>query len=112
MLLLLPRFTRKVYLNSEITLAAQNQSIQQIVTAIQKQTAVSVSFSAGAIKASGKINVAVKDRKLADFLKVELAAYDIDYRIVGSQVVLFQKGTADKANAEDGLSSRAQIAQR
>lgn len=97
-------------LEQRITLTAQNQSIQQIAAAIKKQTGVSVSFSAGAIKASGKINVSVKDRRLADFLKMDLAAYDIDYRVVDKQVVLFQKETAvnnsvlNKAAGEQGTT--------
>ncbi len=79
-------------LDKRVTISVKNQSLQEVVAMIKKQTAVNISFSAGVIKASGAITVSVKDKKLIDFLSTDLAGYNIDYRVVNNQVVLFQKG--------------------
>jgi len=78
-------------LDKKVTLNVQNETLQNVVSLIKKQTDINISFSAKTIKSNGSITLSVSNKKLVDVLGQEFAALDIDYRLVNDQIVLFQK---------------------
>jgi TonB-linked SusC/RagA family outer membrane protein len=88
-------------LNKKVTINVKNETLEHIAAIIKKQTGANLSFSAGAIKANGKLTLAVNDKKLIDLLHVDFAAYDIDFDVVDNQIVLFQKGSSPAKHLDE-----------
>jgi len=84
-------------LDKKVTLNVKNETLQNVVSLIKKQTDINISFSAKTIKSNGSITITVNDKKLEDVLGQEFAALDIDYRLVNDQIVLFQKSNPNKS---------------
>lgn len=94
-------------LQRRVTIVMQNGPVKQLVDQIKRQTGVKINFSAEALGSGRTITVSVTDKKLVDFLNVDLAAYKIGYRLIDGQVVLYQNGAAGTADANAAPEQRS-----
>jgi len=90
-------------LDKKVTLSVRDQTLQYVVSLITKQTGVNVSFSAKTIKSNGSITLSVNEKKLGDVLSEDLASFDIGYRLVNEQIVLFQESKTAEISSEPSV---------
>ncbi|TCC88686.1 TonB-dependent receptor [Pedobacter frigiditerrae] len=75
-------------LEKRINMDVKDETLLRVLNSIRKQTEIEFSFIPSTIKADRKITYSFKNKKLIDFLS-DLAQYDIGYRVVDQQIVLF-----------------------
>jgi len=75
-------------LNRKISIKVQNQSVQSILSGIEKQADVKFTYRSKLIPEKKKYSLDVSGEKLADVLDGLLTPLKIKYRIIGKQVVL------------------------
>lgn len=93
-------------LEKKITLNVKNELLNRVIKQIKAQTNVGFSFSESALKSGITITCSVKNKTLSDFFNNDLAAYNIGYRVVNDQIVLFQNSrTRTAGEKEPGTAS-------
>lgn len=83
-------------LEKKITLNVKNAPLSSVVSLLKSQTQAdfSLSYSDNALQPDMQISCNVKNETLQNFLNDELSSFDIAYRVVNDQVVLYKRMTA------------------
>ena len=81
-------------LDRTFNLKAENASLSQVFRQIESQTGVKFVYSPNTINASRKMDYTVKTQRIETFLKEVLKSYNITYRVIDGQVVLYSGSTA------------------
>ncbi len=88
-------------LEKKITLNVKDESLNRVIKLIKAQTNVGFSFSESAIKSGITITCSVRNKTLSDFFDNDLIAYNIGYRVVNDQIVLFQNNRTKTAGEKE-----------
>ncbi len=98
-------------LEQRITLSVRNQSLNQVINRITQQTNANFSFSTSTITTDRLFTFSVKDKTLRDFLEHDLSKYNINYKPVGEQIVLFANNTISTKTDKlvNALAAQAEI---
>jgi TonB-linked SusC/RagA family outer membrane protein len=75
-------------LNRKVSLKAANQQIFTVLKSIEKSADVKFSYSPNLIQAFRKVSLNFTDEKLSVVLETLLKPYDLQYEIVGRQIIL------------------------
>ena len=86
-------------LNSRITLKAENQNVQKVLSNIESQAKVKFLYSSSLIKSERKVNVNVQQERLGEALNAILTPLDLDYEVSGKQIILKRKKAKEEALA-------------
>lgn len=81
-------------LEKTFSIQAENMPLSSVLRQIEQQTAVKFIYSPNSINAARKINYSATNEKIFGFLTSELKNYNITYRIIEEQVVLYAVGTS------------------
>lgn len=76
------------FLNKSVSFKAENQSLRMVLSMIEEQTDVKFVYSSKAIHADRKVNYTVSERKLSDVLESLLKPMQVNYRVIGGQIIL------------------------
>lgn len=99
-------------LNRKISLKVQNQSVQAILSGIEKQADVKFTYRSKLIPETKKHSLDVSSEKLSNVLDGLLSPLKIKYRIIGKQVVLSPMNvSASVIEVEPSITSEVQSAQ-
>ncbi|HEY1055658.1 MAG TPA: carboxypeptidase-like regulatory domain-containing protein, partial [Emticicia sp.] len=76
------------FLNKSVSFKAENQSLRIVLGMIEEQTDVKFVYSSKAIHANRKVSYTVSERKLSDVLESLLKPMQVNYRVIGGQIIL------------------------
>ncbi|MFD2522613.1 SusC/RagA family TonB-linked outer membrane protein [Emticicia soli] len=76
------------FLNKSVSLKAENQSLRMVLGMIEEQTDVKFVYSSKAIHANRKVSFIASERKLSDVLETLLKPMQVNYRVIGGQIIL------------------------
>src|SRR5690606_33686977 len=96
-------------LNKKITFSAQQVSIKNMISAIERQSKVRFIYSSSTIRANRKVSVRQVDRELASVLEDVFAPLGIGYKVEKDKVLLYSMAqeftiTGVVTNSEDGTA--------
>jgi TonB-linked SusC/RagA family outer membrane protein len=99
-------------LNRKISLKIQNQSVQTILSGIEKQADVKFTYRSKLIPEAKKYSLDVSSEKLSNVLDGLLTPLKIKYKIIGKQVVLSPiQVSASAVELETSAISESRVAQ-
>ncbi len=97
LLLFVHTLQAQTLLDKSFSLKLEKTKLKNVLTEVQKQTKVTISFSANFINTERVISYAATNKKIADFLADLEKNYQIGYQLVGDRVILFSLKATPKA---------------
>lgn len=82
-------------LDRQITMTAKNEEVKKVLSLLEKRAQVKFVFSSNTIGANRRVTLTAVDRKLSDVLVQLLKPLNIDYRIIGGQIMLYTPQSAN-----------------
>ena len=83
-------------LDKTFSMSVENTALSQVFRQIENQTGVKFVYSTNSINASRKISYVAKNQKIESFLNATAKHYNITYRVIDGQVVLYSVNTGNK----------------
>lgn len=87
-------------LDKTFTLSVENTALNRVFRQIEGQTGVKFVYSSNSINAFRKIDYTARNQRIGDFLNDGLKNYNISYRIIDGQVVLYSGQTTQKTTTQ------------
>jgi len=87
-----------------VTLSAKNETLQNVISSVEKQTGYSFAYSGSLIDVSKKVTVNLKDAALDAALKAIFAETGISYKVAGKQIALTPSKESKGATPTSGPS--------
>lgn len=94
-------------LDNKITLNVTNASVKNVVALIKQQTNVNFSYSENLLINNKYFSFNVKSKALGDFLKEDLVKFEVDFRVIKDQIVLFKNN--ERFDSGNSSSAKADI---
>lgn len=79
--------------NARITLNMQNAKIEEVFAAIEKQSDFEFFYNNNQIDQNQQVSVNVEAVKISDVLNTILAGKDLDYKVMGSRIILVKQNS-------------------
>jgi TonB-dependent starch-binding outer membrane protein SusC len=79
--------------NARISLDMQNVKIEDVFTAIEKQSNYEFFYNNSQIDANQQVSVHVKEMKISEILSQLLANKELDYKVLGNRIVLVKSNS-------------------
>lgn len=91
-------------LNATVTVNAESQKFNKVLTSLEEQTQVKFIYSSAIIKSDRKISLSVENKPLGEVLKEILPALQLTYRVSGD-VVLIKRDTPEETGTEQAFAA-------
>lgn len=75
-------------LNKRISLKVENQSIKSVLNEIEKSAQIRFVYNSSLVRSEKKLNINLENSPLAEVLKSVLSPLQLDYKVLGKQIVL------------------------
>ncbi len=96
-------------LEKKVSLRVEGKSLKTILTRLETVAGVSFIYSPKATQAERRTSLDVKDKPLGEVLEKLLAPLDIQYRQVGSQIVLSPKISSQSSAIPEAVENPARV---
>jgi hypothetical protein len=86
-------------LSKKVTIKAVDATFEQVLEEITRQTGFNFSYNSDLVNPEQKINLDVKQKSLQETLDEILPAFNLEYKLVGDQIVLKKKPASGQENS-------------
>jgi hypothetical protein len=83
-----------------ISYSAYKKSLKNVLVDLGKKSGINISFNDALVESSAPITINTKNEPLGNILDVLLSDLDVDYKIVGGQLVLFKDDFLSEKNED------------
>ena len=85
-----PTFGQSDPVQIPISYSAYKKSLKNVLVDLGKKSGINISFNDALVEASNPVSITVKNEPLGNILDVLLSDLNVDYKMVGDQLVLFK----------------------
>ena len=92
--------------NTKLTLEIDNLSIREVFDIIQKQSKFIILYRDDLANLDRKVSAIIEEKRVVEILDLIFADIELDYKIIGRQIVIVPKKTQNPYNIELGSSQQ------